>query len=160
MTTTIIGYGPIQETPCIPDSLILQTDENIVKIEHNQNKIILIPKKLDDLVATKQIILFDTNIEYHPDQWIAVECNTPLVVAKFSLADTQKWAAERALKLIQESTIISQREPLKVISILQTAASLCKIDLNKLVQALESKRNDASENLADILLRVKSGLNN
>jgi len=159
MTTVIIGYGPLSEVhPYIPEFIILQTDDNIIKLGQDQQRVNLTPKTLDDLIASKQVKLFDGSAEYYSDQWIAIECDAPIILARFPLAENQKWAVGRASKLIEESFAFSHKEPLKAISVLQIAAGLCKIELSKLVQALEAKRKDPSEKLETILLRIKSEL--
>lgn len=156
MTISIIGCGPVSEVyPCIPEFLILQTDNEIIKYDQSKLKTILTPKKLDDLVANKQVKLFSVGFEYRNEEWISIE-DEEHAVSRFPLVDIQQWTVDRAYELVKESITYSQKEPIKALSVLQIAAKLCKIELSKLVQALESQRKNPSENLADILSRIKS----
>ena len=84
--------------------------------------------------------------------WVSVEKDGG--TKSFFLSDEKRWREARAKSLISDANAVSG-DPVLKLELLSAAGAMGKLDVPRLVSALEKSRKSPSESLMDIYLRLE-----
>jgi len=154
MTYHIVAYGmkdrlPPKERPYIPELLIIQDENNgLLQIEREAETKLKFIKFQGPLINEEFEICKPE--EWETGKWLAVEKDK---IIQFHPTNENNWKRERAEQLIKDSK--KYKDPVERLDALTVAANLMNLDIDTLVQGLESRRINPDESLADIYKRTK-----
>lgn len=154
MTYHIVAYGmrnrlPPKEKPYIPELVIIQDDDkHLLQIEREAETKLKFTKFPGPLTTDEFEICSPE--KWDTGKWMAADTNG---VSQFHPTEEITWKKIRVEQIIKDSK--KCKDPVERIDILTAAANLMDVDLDTLVQGLESKRADPGESLTDIYQRTK-----
>jgi len=139
----VIGWFPTELNPSIPMIVLVEEAGRTFALGRDWTE-----RKCPPEVRAKAVA---PDIELRRDQWIVVDGEPrPMLQAEMG-----PWSSRTAAELVQKAMQV-KGDPLRVLKMLESAASLRNLDLGSFVSALQTQRTDGDGSLGEVFLRVRN----